>query len=326
MDRILVYLSAREISGSLFRFRALWRAMRSWGEDWDVVVRTPLDPPWEPCFGLLWEKIPLPEPPPHLGGDRMKEWIEEWIKGWELWGEGEKAVVEDLRPLVILSDMAPQPLLLAREMGIPGWFLGHFNWFSYLSQFMEVSGLLDDLALAYESAQVAFVPPLSWGQGIFPLTQEVPLVGGEVDGDRVRNTRKRVLAQGTPVFVDEGLDPSVLGIGETWGDVVFLFALEDLPAVQVAYLKPFYSNLVMALRGEVPCVLYPSHREPEVSMAMEMKGLGLALVMEKVRDKPSSHEVARLVNGAYEAFRALSSLYRLEGSQFIVEKINQLRF
>ena len=326
MFRILIYLSAREMTGSLFRFFSLYRALQRWGRDWEAVVRTPLPPPWSSSPGLQWERIPLPEPSPRLGGDRMEEWIGEWLKGWPLWLEGEKKVVEGLSPRLIISDMAPQPLLLAKEMGIPGWFIGHFNWYSYLAQFMEVSGLLDEVALAYEAAQVAFVPPFSWGQGIFPLLQEVPVIGGEVEGDRVREVRKKALARGTPVFVGEGLEARELGIRETWGDPVILTSLDHLPAAQVAYLRPSYSHLVTALRGEVPCVLYPHGEEPSRSMALEMEGLGLAMVKDGTEDKPSSQEMAHLVNTAYEAYRALPSLYRLDGSQFLVESVTQLEF
>lgn len=287
-------------------------------------MRTPLESPWAPQSGLSWQRIPLPEPSPSLGEDRLREWIREWVRGWSLWLEGEVPVVEELRPTVIISDMAPQPLLLARKMGVPGWFLGHFNWFSYLSQFMEVSGLLDEVALAYEAAHVAFVPPFSWGQGIFTLVQEVPLVGGEPEIDRVKGARREALARGIPVFVDEGVDGVTRGLREVWGEVVVLRDLEDLPAAQIAYLRPSYHSLVLGLRGEVPCVLFHGGREPERAMAREMEGLGVAMAREGDVISPSPEETAQLINTAYEAYRALPSLYRLEGSQFLVETLARL--
>ena len=326
MARLLIYLSARPITGSLFRFRALYEAIQRWAGDWEVVVRTPLKCPWESCPGLFWEKTPLLEPSPLLDEERLGEWIREWVRGWSLWVEGEKEIVEEYRPRVILSDMAPQPLLLARETGVPGWFLGHFNWFSYLSQFMEVSGLLDEVASAYEAAQVAFVPPLSWGQGIFPLVQEVPLVGGGVQEGRVREVRRKILPKGVPVFVDQGVDEGRVRkvVREMWGNVVQLGALEDLPAVQVAYVEANYTPLVTAFRGEVPCVIFHRGLEPGVSMALEMEGLGVALAREEPGETPSAREMALLINGAFEAYKALPSLYRLEGSQFLVETLTQV--
>lgn len=289
-------------------------------------MRTPLECPWEPHPGLLWERVPLPEPSPSLEDRRMKEWIGEWVRGWSLWVEGEKRVVEEYRPRVILSDMAPQPLLLAREAGVPGWFLGHFNWFSYLSQFIEVSGLLDEVALAYESAQVALVPPLSWGQGIFPMVQEVPLVGGDIHGDRVRGMRRRFLPQGIPIYLDEGLTGKEVrkGIEEIWGGVVWLRSLEELPAAQVAYVGSSYARLVTAIRGEVPCVVFHHNEELGFSMAKEVEGLGVALALEEAREMPSAREVALLINRASEAYRALPSLFRLEGAQFLVEILGQI--
>lgn len=305
---------------------ALVKSLVRWGRGWEIMVRSPIAlPEWGDMPGLLWGRVPIPEPPLSRDEGRLREWVEEWVKGWGLWLDGEREIVREFDPLLILSDMAPQPLVLAKESGVPGWFIGHFNWFAYLAQFMPLSGALDDVGLAYEGAQVAFVPPISWGQGIFPIVQEIPLMGGKLDEEMVRSLRLQAVKMGFPVYLDPLLGPCKGWLEElpSLGPLTWLEGEGGLQAAQLAVVEARYSSLTMALRGQVPCAVYHQGWEPMRSMAREMEALGVALALEK-GEEPSLEEVSSLLNGALDAYSTLPSLYRLEGSQFVVEQLEAL--
>ena len=326
MPKLLLYISSHALAGSLLRMEALVKSLARWGWDWEIMVRSPLAlPEWGYSRDLLWDRVPIPEPPLSQDEGRLKRWVEEWVKGWDLWVEGEEEVVKGFDPLVILSDMAPQPLVLARKLGVPGWFIGHFNWFAYLAQFIPFSGALDEVGLAYEGARVAFVPPLSWGQGIFPLLQEIPLMGGTLDDEEVRSLRLRAMKKGFPLYMDSLLDTSrewIKGL-PSLGPIAWLEGRVGFQAAQLALVEARYSSLTMALRGQVPCLVYYQEWEPMESMAREMGALGVALALK--RDEwPLPEEVSTLLNKALDAYKTLSSLYRLEGSQFVMEQLESL--
>ena len=326
MPKVLFYISSHSLSGSLLRTEALVKSLTRLGRGWEIMVRSPIAlPEWGDIPGLLWGSVPIPEPPLSQDGGRLREWVEEWVKGWDLWLDGEREMVREFDPLVILSDMAPQPLVLAQESVVPGWFIGHFNWFAYLAQFIPISGALDEVGLAYEGAQVAFVPPLSWGQGIFPLLQEIPLVGGTLDEEMVRSLRFQAMKKGFPIYLDSLLDTCkgwLEGL-PSLGPLTWLEGEGGLQAAQLALVEARYSPLTVALRGQIPCVVYHQGWEPMGSTAREMEALGVALALER-GERPSPEEVSCLLNGALDAHKTLPSLYRLEGSQFVVEQLESL--
>ncbi len=324
MPRLLMYLSASPISGSILRAESLVRILLRWTWGWEVMVRGPSPlPGWDETPALCLERTPLPEPPSSQDENRLREWVEEWVKGWGPWIEGEERVAREFRPTVILDDMAPQPLVLAHKLGIPGWFLGSFNWFAYLSQFIPLSAALDEVGLAYEYAQVAYVPPLSWGQGIFPLVQEVPLVGGTLDGEGVRAMRLQAMREGLPVYLTPSLRMCRGWLKELQMPLSWLEGREGLQAAQVAIVEAYYAPLTLALRGQTPCIVYHKHWEPLCSMAKEVESLGVGLAFQW-GDAPSREELSALLNKAPEAYGSLPSLYRLDGAQFIVEQLESL--
>ncbi len=216
--------------------------------------------------------------------------------------------------------------MLFPKFHCPMWFLGHFNWFSFLSKLMEMTGAMDEVGLAYENVQRAFVPPFSWGQDIFPLVQEIPIVGGEVEMEEVTALRRRILPRAVPVYLENNLESmksDLTGKFSFLGPVAWLHRIKDMPAAQIAIFEGRYSSVVTAVKAGVPSLVYTRDHELYKSVVEEMAGLGVALALDAYGEGFSvgDSDMALLFNRAPDAYSALPPLYRLDGSQFLVEQM-----
>jgi len=299
-------------------------------QKWLISVRTPLPrPPNMEDILVSWKRIPLPEPPLDIINereDKVRLWVEEWVRGWSLWVRDEEKAMACERPDLIIVDMAPQPLMLFPKLRCPIWFLGHFNWFSFLSQLMEVTGAVDEVGSAYENAQTAFVPPFSWGQGIFPLVQEIPIVGGELDMEEAVRLRRSLMPGVVPVYLADTLEGMKKDLMDGLGflePIVWLRRWENMPAAQLAVFEGCYPSVVTAIRAGVPALVYSRNHELYRSIVEEMEGLGVAFNVSEEGFKVGPSEMAALFNRAPDAYSSLPSLYRLDGSQFLAEQVTR---
>ncbi len=93
----------------------------------------------------------------------------------------ETAFLKERGVRCVASDIAPFPLLAAREAGLPGVAACNFTWHDIYSEYVETAedaALLAQMAEEYASATVGLITPLSLPSTplAFPNAERVPLV------------------------------------------------------------------------------------------------------------------------------------------------------
>ena len=81
----------------------------------------------------------------------------------------------------VASDIAPFPLLAAREAGVPSAAVANFTWHDIYAEYAETAedqALLTQMAEEYAAATVGLITPLSLPStpSVFPRVEQVPLV------------------------------------------------------------------------------------------------------------------------------------------------------
>ena len=87
--------------------------------------------------------------------------VEGWVERWSGWMEEERLFWRKRPPSVIVSDVAPQPLLLAQELGVPGVLVSNFTWLEMYEPLMEGHMALSALKNAYRTASLGVALPMS---------------------------------------------------------------------------------------------------------------------------------------------------------------------
>lgn len=107
--------------------------------------------------------------------------LQKWLDTWRKYIVNEVTFCKHEKINLILTDIAPQPLLVAEKSGIPGIFLGNFTWYE-VYHYLFQNKLLNELIMikdAYTKAALAIQYPFSTSvmkQGVFKSIVAVPLV------------------------------------------------------------------------------------------------------------------------------------------------------
>ena len=201
--------------------------------------------------------------------------VEQWLSSWEGYIASEKVFLRDRRIDLVLSDIAPQPFLVAEELGIPSLGISNFTWHLIYTHLFGKTELTDRVAEAYRAASGALLLPLHEPMMVFRDRREVGLVARTV-------TRGRAELPGLPsgrplVYLGGGqsLDPAVFrGIRTALSGCTFLVpSWIDVPgavrippgetetqdwiaACDLVVSKPGYSTISEAIQAGVPMALF----------------------------------------------------------------------
>lgn len=104
-------------------------------------------------FGLI-EGDPL-----SINSIETKKAFEEWMQSWQKWLAQEHQRLKN-RVDLLISDICPQPFLLAEKLGIPSIAISNFTWLDQYKQIFESDRLLD-LEQAYNAASSALILPFN---------------------------------------------------------------------------------------------------------------------------------------------------------------------
>lgn len=113
--------------------------------------------------------------PGDLGVDAEMTWelLQAWLKSWDCFVEREVAFCRTNRVDTIVSDIAPQPFLVANALGIRSYAVTNFTWHGlYQSLFGETTEVRQ-VARAYSLATLGIVLPFS--EPSLPFAKTVPV-------------------------------------------------------------------------------------------------------------------------------------------------------
>ena len=107
--------------------------------------------------------------------------LTEWQESWSETIIGEIRFCKEQNVDLILSDIAPQPFLVADDLGIPSVGISNFSWDSIYQHLVpEMTGLIDNVRSAYSYATLACVLPFHLPMPAFRKTVPVSLLSRDI--------------------------------------------------------------------------------------------------------------------------------------------------
>jgi hypothetical protein len=209
--------------------------------------------------------------------DTMKtgEMLDGWLDTWDAYVRGEREFCERNGVGLILSDIAPQPFIVAEELGIPGVAVSNFTWHYIFSGIFGSGHGTGTLRDAYVRAESALVLPFNEKMACFRRKRDVGLVSREPT--RGREEIRRMLG------VREGERLVYLGIGKSF-DTIMLDGMRCDGAEHVRFLSSSHVRLPLKGALRIP----PGETETQDFVAacdLVVSKPGYGIVSEAVRGK-----------------------------------------
>jgi uncharacterized protein (TIGR00661 family) len=182
-------------SGHATRSIALIRRILSRIPDSHIVVKS--DGPYDLLAGSLHDPrvsvircrnditVPLHPATEMVDSNRTCDLVHAWIESWNSYITHELQFCKDHSVDLILSDIAPQPFLVASDLGIPSIAVSNFSWDSIFSPFFpDGSEDIRCIRSAYTRATRACILPFNIPMDAFPRKTHVNLLAREITTPR----------------------------------------------------------------------------------------------------------------------------------------------
>ena len=129
--------------------------------------------------------------------DKVKtdKMLKEWLNSWDEYTQNEKRFCENHNIDLILSDIVPQPFIVADELDIPSIAISNFTWhYIFYNLFGDILAT-ERIKEAYRCADIALVLPFNDEMDFlkFRKKKEISLVSREITVDRYDLRRRHCL-------------------------------------------------------------------------------------------------------------------------------------
>lgn len=234
--------------------------------------------------------------------DETEEILEQWVDSWGEYILTEKRFCEVNKIDLILSDIVPQPFLVADDLGLPSIGISNFTWHYIFFNLFGRTSATNMLEEAYRAGDAALVLPFNEDMDLFRRRKEIPLVSREITEDRYRLRKKYgIKDEDTLIFLGIGrsLDTSILkdlkkidlsgvklmvssGVKLPIDSPIQIPAHETetqnyIAMCDLVVSKAGYSTASEALRAEVPMFLFRREGYEEdkiIVQEVEAQGIG----------------------------------------------------
>jgi uncharacterized protein (TIGR00661 family) len=116
--------------------------------------------------------------------DSTEKALDIWVNSWDNYIRAEKDFCKKNRIDLIISDITPQPFLVAEDLGIPGAGFSNFTWHYIFYNLLGKNSATMCLAEAYRAGDLALVLPFHEEMGLFKARKEIPLVSRNINVSR----------------------------------------------------------------------------------------------------------------------------------------------
>ncbi|MCK4306673.1 hypothetical protein KAW50_00440, partial [candidate division WOR-3 bacterium] len=145
--------------------------------------------------------------------ERTKKVLEGWLGSWGDYIHNEKRFCRTYNIDLILSDIVPQPFIVADELNTPSIAISNFTWhYIFYNLFGDIPAT-ERIKEAYRCADIAVVLPFNEEMNILKKKREIGLVSREITVDRP-GMRKRCGISDDELLVYVGVgvsfDPSYM--------------------------------------------------------------------------------------------------------------------
>jgi uncharacterized protein (TIGR00661 family) len=238
---------------------------------------------------------------------RTHEILDRWIASWHSYLQEEKVFCKKYNIDLILSDVPPQPLLLADELGINSIVISNFTWFYIYQHLFGANDAVLKLREAYGLANLTLVLPFNESMTYMNNKKEVGLVSRNISTKRSYLRRSLgVNSDELLVFLSVGMsfDPKTIERMKFFNSskVKYLFSSNNslkvdnsiiipntitetqnyLSACDLVISKAGYSTVAEAVTAKVPICLFKrtGFKEDEL-MEREIKRMGIGNIISR---------------------------------------------
>ncbi len=209
--------------------------------------------------------------------ERTKKMLEEWLALWNGYIQSERRFCENHNIDLILSDIVPQPFIVADELDIPSIAISNFTWHYIFYNLFGDTPATERIKEAYQCADVALVLPFNEDMDFlkFKKKKEISMVSREISVDR-RDMRRKCSVSDDELLV-------YVGVGLSF-DSSFMRRMKKIDVSNVKFLVssnaelPF-ENTIKIPKGETETQNYIGMCDLVVSKT------GYGTVSEAVRAK-----------------------------------------
>jgi len=234
--------------------------------------------------------------------------LSNWIDSWDNYIKEEKKFCKDKEIDIILSDIAPQPFIVANKLGIPSIAISNFTWYFIYKNIFGQTELTENLREAYQYADLALVLPFNENMEVFKEKIEVSLVSREISENKdvfrkrygvnggdllvylgtgrsfsfpdvcIEKEVKFILSSNSDLTLSSRNNSNILRIPENETESQNYLAMCDL-----VVSKTGYSTASEAIKGEVPMFMFPRdgyYEDSIVADTVENLGIGKKITFD----------------------------------------------
>jgi uncharacterized protein (TIGR00661 family) len=280
--------------------------------------------------------------------ERTKKMLDEWLASWNEYIHTEKRFCKAHNINLILSDITPQPFIVADELDIPSIAISNFTWhYIFYNLFGDISAT-EQIKEAYQHADLALALPFNEEMNLFKEIKEISLVSREITRDKF-DMRRNCGISGDEVLV-------YLGVGRSF-DSSFLSNVKEVDSQNVKYLvssnaelpvedafriptnetetqnyiamcdlvvsKTGYSTASEAIRAKVPMFMFKreGYKEDElIANAVEELDIGRQISEMSFLDGDWINEMDNL-NKYEKRFDSLEDRFKEDGTLEVIDAI-----
>lgn len=282
-----------------------------------------------------------------------------WISGWKRFVAEEVARLRARPPDLVLSDVAPEPLLVAERLGVPSRVASNFTWVDQYEPHLRAD-LIAPLRGSYALAERGYAYPMRTAMSGLRGTTAAGLVTREPSRSRSEVRRQLGVDESAPLVhlglgwsANAGALASELDLAGLPADVRLLVSrnLEGTPwaagrdgrivaipshdtdahdyiaACDLVVAKAGYGTISEAIAGRVPILAAPVEGSPESEMiarTVAQLGIGLAHPRDPVVRAPILDEAAEMLAdiGRYrQAYARLPAEYASGAAAHLARRI-----
>ena len=281
--------------------------------------------------------------------ERTRNVLDEWIVSWDDYVQSEKKFCRDHNIDLILSDVTPQPFIVADELGIPSIAISNFTWHYIFHNLFGDIPATERIKEAYQSADNALILPFNEEMHIFKKKKMIGLVsrGITMDGHEIRR-RCGISDDEMLVYVGVGMsfDPSFMrnmkpieapmkflisSNAELPFDNVVRIPIDEtetqnyIAACDLVVSKTGYGTVSEAIRAKIPMLLLrrDGFKEDElIGNRVEGLGIGRFISGESFLDGTWANELD--LDMYTKGFNKLNGRFESDGIPEIVETIGKV--
>lgn len=282
---------------------------------------------------------------------RTEEAFTSWIGGWDAYIAAEKQFCNEHGVDLVLSDIAPQPFLVAESLGVPGIGVSNFTWHSIFSFLFPGHPALEQIEGAYGAADQGLVLPFDDGMAVFKRRRRIGLIARQITVDRSALKRRYGLDEDqVVVFLGPGkghpsLSPDVLRRLSKIGVICVVPTAAEargrdlirIPAGEtesqnyvgmsdLVVAKGGYSTVSEAVQAQIPLVLFQREGFFEDHLFTDQVtacGIGREIAGEAYQDGAWIADLDRL-DEYRDHFDTLRPPYTTDGTAALLSSISEV--